>query len=270
MEHLCDCHTHTWYSTDAKCSVGELCGAAFEQGLYAVAITDHFDYLPDGGTDRDYLLRAEERVRELEETRQHWAGRLEVLRGIELGQPHWNVEHSRAMAGSGDFDLVIGSLHDLRPGKSIYRDYDYRSEEVRDAVFRQFFDEARELIYTCDFDTFGHYDYPLRKMEGCGVEPSMARWKDLMLPFLKDLAQSGRALEVNTCGLRRWMRIPGGEQWVLEAFRQFGGRYITVGSDGHYARHIGAGVRETYKVLRQGGFDRVTIYRQRKPVQLSI
>lgn len=269
MEHLCDCHTHTWYSTDAKCSVEELCGAAFEQGLYAVAVTDHFDYLPDGGPDRDFLLRAEDRVRELEEIRQHWAGRLEVLRGIELGQPHWNVAHSRAMAGSGDFDMVIGSIHDLRPGLSIYRDYDFSSEEVRDGMFRQFFEEAREMVRVADFDTFGHCDYPIRKMKGF-VEPTLRRWKEPLLSFLRDLAQSGRALEVNTSGLRGWMGLAGGEQWVLEAFRAYGGRYVTVGSDSHYTRHVGAGVEEAYQLMRKAGFDKVTIYRQRKPVQLSI
>ena len=88
--------------------------------------------------------------------------------------------------------------------------------------------------------------------------------------FLKELAESGRALEVNTVGQRRWMGCVGGEQWVLEAFRQYGGRYVTVGTDAHYARHVGIHVREAYEAMRAAGFDKVTIYRQRKPVQLSI
>ncbi len=270
MIHLTDCHTHSWYSVDGRCNLEELCCAACQRGLFAVAVTDHIDYETDGMTGGDFLLRAEARARELERVKARWADRLEVLRGVEIGQPHWNAEDSRRLANCGDFDLVIGSIHDLRPGKSIYHDYDFSSEEVRDDMFRQFFDEAREMVRVADFDVFGHYDYPLRVM-GCSLtDPSMVRWKDRMLPFLKELAQSGRALEVNTCGLRRWMGVPGGERWVLEAFRQYGGRHVTIGSDGHYARHMGAGVEETCRVLRQGGFDKVTIYRQRKPVQLSI
>ena len=91
-----------------------------------------------------------------------------------------------------------------------------------------------------------------------------------MLPFLRDLAASGIALELNTTGLRRWMKRPAGEGWILQAFRDYGGRRVTIGSDAHHARDVGCGVRETCAILRESGFDSVTIYRKRKPVQLSI
>ena len=269
MIHLTDTHTHTWYSNDAHCNMEEVCRAAWEGGLSAVAITDHFEYKKDGVPSPYYLLRVEGRTAELARVKARWEGRLEVLRGVEIGQPHWNAAHSRAVAASGDYDMVIGSLHDLRPGRSIYTDYDYSKAEVRDEMYRQFFEEAREMVRVADFDTFGHYDYPIRKMEGY-VEPTLTPWKSYALPFLKELAESGRALEVNTVGQRRWMGCVGGEQWVLEAFRQYGGRYVTVGTDAHYARHVGIHVREAYEAMRAAGFDKVTIYRQRKPVQLSI
>ena len=41
MIHLTDTHTHTWYSNDAHCNMEEVCRAAWEGGLSAVAITDH-------------------------------------------------------------------------------------------------------------------------------------------------------------------------------------------------------------------------------------
>ena len=126
------------------------------------------------------------------------------------------------------------------------------------------------MLRTCDFDVFGHYDYPLRKMDTGVVPPNMERWKAQMLPFLRDLAQSGVALELNTTGLRRWMGKPGGEAWILEAFRSFGGRRVTCGSDAHFPRHVGFGAGEVCAILRENGFDKVTIYRQRKPVELSI
>ena len=270
MEHLTDCHTHTWYSGDGRCSVGDLCAAAHAKGLSAVAVTDHFDYAIDGGREPDWDVRAEMRNRELLQMQAHWAERLEVLRGIEIGQPHWNPEDSRKLAGCGDFDLVIGSIHDLRPGKRIYHDYDLSTAEACDALYRQFFDEAREMLRTCDFDVFGHYDYPLRKMEGGVVPPHMERWKEQMLPFLKDLAQSGVALELNTTGSRRWMGKPAGEGWILETFRSFGGRRVTCGSDAHFTRHVGWDAGAVCAILRENGFDKVTIYRQRRPVELSI
>ena len=269
MTHLTDTHIHTWYSNDACSNMEEVCRAAWEGGLSAIAITDHYEFKKGGLPSPYYLLRAEQRTAELARVKARWAGRLEVLRGVEIGQPHWNPEQSRADAGSGDYDMVIGSLHDLRPGVSIYTGYDYSKAEVRDQMYRQFFEEAREMVRVADFDTFGHYDYPIRKMEGY-VEPTLTPWKEYALPFLKELAESGRALEVNTVGHRRWMGVVGGEQWVLEAFRQYGGRYVTVGTDAHHTCDVGAGVKAAYDAMRAAGFDKVTVYRERKPVQLSI
>lgn len=269
MEHLTDCHTHTWYSFDGHCNVDELCAAAADRGLQVLAMTEHLDYDHRNGTAH-YLTRHRRRMAEVQRAKEAWAGRLEVLAGIELGQPHLEPEAARAVACGGGFDLVIGSLHDLRPGKSIYHDFDLTTLEACDELYRQFFDEAREMLRNCDFDVFGHYDYPLRVMGTCMTEPSVARWKAQMLPFLKDLAHSGVALELNTAGLRQWMKRPGGEDWLLEAFRHYGGRRVTIGSDAHYTRDVGTGIREACAILRKNGFDHVTVYRQRKPVALSI
>ena len=38
---LCDMHTHSDNSFDAKSTVDELCQAALDKGLYAIAVTDH-------------------------------------------------------------------------------------------------------------------------------------------------------------------------------------------------------------------------------------
>ena len=38
---ICDMHTHSDNSFDAKSSVDEMCLAAIERGLYALAITAH-------------------------------------------------------------------------------------------------------------------------------------------------------------------------------------------------------------------------------------
>ena len=270
MEHLVDCHTHTWYSSDGRCTVDELCDAAQRNGLAAVAITDHFDYEMDGSCTGYFDRRRAQRVQELARVQEERRGRLEVLRGIEIGQPHWNREGTRRLANCGDFDLVIGSIHDLRPGKSIYHDYDLTSPAGCDRLYEQFFIEAREMVETCDFDVFGHYDYPLRVMGEAGLQPDMRRWEAPMADFLRLLAQSGISLELNTCGLRRWMGCTAGAHWVLETFRKAGGRRVTIGSDAHYTRHVGAGVKETCAILRDCGFDSVTVYRQRKPVELSI
>ena len=44
---LCDLHTHSNNSFDAKNSVDEMCESAIKGGLYAIAITDHCESTVD-------------------------------------------------------------------------------------------------------------------------------------------------------------------------------------------------------------------------------
>lgn len=267
---LCDCHDHSWFSFDGRGSIEEMCAGAHRAGVSIFALTEHYEFEDlDEATDY-YLARQERRLREMKAAKERWNGRVELLCGIEIGQAHTHPEEARALAGCGAFDVVIGSLHGIRPRKDIYRDFTYATMEECDAVYQQYFDEAMELIETGDFDVFGHFDYPLRMMRTCVPEASMLRWKDRMLPFLKALADSGHALEINTSGARRWQGRPGGEQWILEAYRGFGGRRIAVGSDAHRPEDVGTGIEMAYRQLLAGGFDSVTVYRQRRPEQVSI
>ena len=169
-----------------------------------------------------------------------------------------------------DFDVVIGSLHDLRPGRDIYRDLDYSSLEACDAVYAQFFDEAEEMLRVSDIDIFGHYDYPLRMMRACVPEASMRRWRERMKPFLRALAQSGVALELNSSGYRRWQGKPAGENWMLRDYLAAGGRRISVGSDAHKAEHVCSGIPEVYAILRRNGIDSVTVFEKRRARQVKI
>ncbi len=266
---LCDCHDHSWFSFDAVSNIDEMCRGAASAGVRILALTEHYDY-DDRGGERHYGLRHARRMEEMKLAKAAWADRLELLCGIEIGQPHLDPERSRRFVSEGGFDVVIGSLHDLRPGRDLYRDFDYSSLAVCDAVYAQFFDEAEEMLEACDFDVFGHFDYPLRMMEKSVPEGSMLRWKERMLPFLKRLAQSGKALEINTSGVRRWLGRPGGETWLLDAYRQSGGRRISVGSDAHRGRDVGTGIEAAYRQLLRSGFDSVTVYRGRRPEQISI
>lgn len=265
---LCDLHTHTWFSFDGRCNISELCGAALRQGAGILAVTEHYDYDSHGG-ELHYQMRQQQRLSEMARAKARFAP-MELLCGIELGQPHLWPEKTSAFLAANDFDVVIGSLHDLRPEKDIYRAFDYDTLEQCDAVYRQFFDEAEEILRVCNIDIFGHYDYPLRLMREVVPEASMLRWRDRMKPFLRALAQSGVALELNSSGYRRWQGRPAGEDWLLQDYLAAGGKRITVGSDTHIASHVCSGIPEVYALLRRNGFSSVTVFEKRKPRQVSI
>ena len=266
---LCDLHTHTWFSFDGRCALDELCGAAMLRGAGVLAVTEHYDFDERGGTAH-YDARESQRLREMAAARERYAPKMELLCGIELGQPHLWPDKTAAFLARNDFDTVIGSLHDLREGRDIYNDLDYSSPEACDAVYAQFFDEAEEMLRVCDIDVFGHYDYPLRMMRSCVPEASMLRWRERMKVFLRKLARSGVALELNSSGYRRWQGKPAGEDWLLQDYREAGGTRVSVGSDAHKAEHVCSGIPQAYAILRRNGFDSVTVFERRKPRQVNI
>ena len=45
---------------------------------------------------------------------------------------------------------------------------------------------------------------------------------------------------------------------------------MTVGSDAHYAKDIGAGVNVGMEIAQRSGFDCVTLFQNRQPVQIPI
>jgi histidinol-phosphatase (PHP family) len=58
--------------------------------------------------------------------------------------------------------------------------------------------------------------------------------------------------------------------WVLEAYKAYGGQYITMGSDAHRIEHVARGFDWAADMIRQAGFDRITYFEQRKPKFIKI
>ena len=83
-------------------------------------------------------------------------------------------------------------------------------------------------------------------------------------------AETGKALEINTAGLRQPIGKTSPELETVKRFRALGGKYVTYGSDAHYAEHIGAGLDTAYDMMREAGFTHFTFFQQRTPLQMPI
>ena len=144
------------------------------------------------------------------------------------------------------------------------------SAEEIDDVFRQHFLSMQALAAYGGFDTLAHLDYPIRKLRGKIPNTSMLAYRDLIEPVLELLVQKNIALEINTRGTYDWQNRVGPEDWVLERYRELGGKYVTIGSDAHVTKYVGAGFTEAAAALKRTGFDSYTIYKDRCPVQIPL
>lgn len=263
-----DCHVHSSNSFDGQSSVAEHCEKAVSLGLDVIAITDHFE---TGYVIDPLQSDIENQRRSLEDVRAQVGkhGGLKVLAGVELGQPTFDTDVAGRVAGEMEFDFVLASVHFLRDGRDFYY-LDYHRTDPYE-VYELYLKELLETVRWGGFDSLAHMTYPLRYIiMRDGVDFDEQRFEGMYEKILSALADGGKALEINTSGAMK----PGGftlpQEWAVRRFRELGGRYVTLGSDSHRADRLGTGIQRGAEIARRAGFDCVTVFERRQPVELRL
>jgi histidinol-phosphatase (PHP family) len=234
-------------------------------GLPAVAFTEHADYTawtvvagelddhehlrafvtPDGSLappalDHEGYLGCVQRCRD------KFPG-LRIISGVELGEPHWHSGVVASLLKAGEFDRVLGSLHCL-PFEARFSEPPnmYRRRPAAEVV-REYLAEIPRLIDGSDvFAVLAHIDYAVRSWPAHAGPFEPQAFEDEFRHALRVLADSGRALEVNTRG-QVYPEIIG---W----WREEGGKAITFGSDAHDPTALAFGFSEAVDMVETHGF----------------
>lgn len=261
-----DCHNHSHCSPDGDHSVSAMLARARELGLYAWTLTDHCECQKFESRYRDRVRRAWEEMAGVE------AAGLRFCRGIELGQPLEDLAAAQEALGGRDYDFVIGSLHNLRDKPDFYyMDAANMDPEELHGLLDAYWDEILAMIAWGGFDSLGHLTYPLRYIQGeHGVPVDMSRHAGKLDQVFQALVQAGKALEVNTSGLRQKLGEAMPNLSLLKRYHELGGRLVTLGSDAHCAEDLGRGIDEGMELLKAAGFTEFAIYEKRRPVMLPL
>ncbi len=263
---LGDVHTHSRCSPDGTYSMAEMARAAADSGVTHLCLTDHCDLLDLNGTFTPHY-DWEPCRRDFHSALRELPAGLELHRGVELGEAYEDPQTARAiLAAQPELDFVIGSVHNFHTmmDKQDFYNADYQDDAMCHAALDDYLSSLALLAELDDcYDTLAHILYPLRYMHRAGREVSLSQrdYPERLEVILSKVAQSGKALEVNT-----W-RGRTVEEWepLLRLFKSLGGEYVTVGSDSHDLDHIGAGVRAAYDLLRRCGYRYTAVYEGRKP-----
>ena len=266
-KNLIDLHLHSLNSDDGFDPVMKILSAGYDCGLVAASITDHCEcqrYRRDGF---DRFIR--QSFADTLEARENFAGKMKVLLGMELGQAMQDLTAAEDALGANDYDFVIGSLHNVK-GEADFWCVDYKTKDAA-KLLHVYYDEMLELIEWGKFDTLAHINYPLRYIIGVEhIELNLNEYATQIDNVLSALAKSGKALEVNTSGLRQPYGRLLPDVDIITRFRELGGKYVTIGSDAHHDYDVGKGIVEGFEAIKQSGFDCVTYFENRKPVELII
>jgi len=265
-----DAHVHSEWSwdtggpaSDARGTMRRACQRAARIGLPGLVFTEHLDvdrwlagpsdfppsnrrHIGADGFLVPPLLDVDGYVAAVERCRRDFP-ELRILTGVELGQPHLFEQAAGEVVDLHRFDRVNGSLHTLPIGADRAEPVTlYRLWSPDDVVLSYLAEVPRMVAGSRDFEVFTHIDYAIRSWPSERIGPfDPGRFEEAFRDAMRVIAESGRALEMNT--RRLWPWIP---QW----WKEEGGRAVSFGSDAHVPQAVADGFHEATAMLEHFGF----------------
>ena len=254
----CSVHTHSTFC-DGKNTMAEMAAAACAAGVkhYGFSGHVHSPAPADVGVCMDRDLTAYRT--EAERLRQAYAGRMEILPGIE-----WDLCSDMPVPDWAWY--WIGSVHNLyddRTGQ--YYTVDWRPEMLmacRDEVFGgdmyalvEGYFAAVARVAEEKPDILGHIDL-ITKLngDGCLFDEADCRYRAAVLAALHAADPTATLLEINTGAVSRgYRKTPYPAPFLLEEWRRMGGQVI-VTADTHSARTILYGYRDAIELAKSAGY----------------
>lgn len=268
-KNIVDLHVHTDNSFDGNHSATFFCEKAEFMDLRAVAFTDHCEVDQFRG-DPAYEKRIFQAFFEVSKVRSAFRGKILILNGIEFGQPAFDTETADRILSTHDYDMVLGSVHNLRGGEDFYFMENLTLKEA-EKLLEEYFNALIELLEWGNFDVLAHLTYPLRYFYSkSNLTIDLSKFKDQIDEILLLTAKSGKALEINTAALRQPLNKLSPEVDIVKRFKELGGKYVSVGSDAHYAEHLAADIDMAYSCALEAGFDSITFFQKRTPIEMKI
>lgn len=233
-----DYHVHTTYSPDGHATLREQFAAAQAAGLEEICITDHLD-IKYCNHAYDKIIPYEDYFKVIEALRADFPG-LSIRRGIEAGEHPLSTKETLDVVKAHDFDYVLLSQH-MIDGGDPYNYDEFMAGRTPEEAYRRYAECVWESINRFDdYDCLAHFGYCSKfAPHKPGLRPfDRAYAPDVVDAVLKKLAQDGKALEINTSGLKNGgtATIPGPD--IVKRFNELGGEFVMFGSDAHYTEYV--------------------------------
>jgi histidinol-phosphatase (PHP family) len=227
---MIDTHMHTEFSLDSQMKLQQGIKHARKLDI-GMTITEHLDL--NYPTGADFTFDIDKYFNDYGKYRDS-----NLMLGIEIGMQLNCLEENREIVNKYPFDYIIGSIH-VAKGQDIYYSKFYEGKTKKKA-FEQYFSSMFECLKKYDFiDSLGHIDYISRYATFSDKEIHYHEFNEYINEILKVIIQDEKVIELNT------RRLNNKEAYnnlinIYKAYKQIGGKYVTIGSDAHNAEDIGA------------------------------
>ncbi len=261
-----DFHIHSDSSHDGQASVSAICDAAAEAGLTHIAVTDHVEMVDFNRYGCE--AAAARSAMEVAAAQKQLPAGLRLFFGVELGCPLFDLPKTDALLNTYDYDFVLASQHQLGADPDFYY-LDFAQLDIGKTLDR-YFEAVLALCEWGRFHALAHLTYPMRYISLELRPDGYGRWQKVIDEILRVMARDGLALEVNTGGLRKPVRLTSPDLPLIRRFYELGGEYVTIGSDAHRLCELGSGLQEGLRLIREAGFDRITYFEKGRAVSVPL
>lgn len=264
MAIICDQHMHSTFSGDAKSPMEDMIISAIDKGLKQICFTEHqdlcFPYLP--GEEGMFDLNTDAYLYELLVLRAKYEDKIKVCFGVELGMQLEAVRENAIYAKSHEFDMIIASLHVVDGIDPYYPQY-YEGKTEEEAYGLYFTRIYENLLRFENFDVLGHLDYIVRYGANMDKNYKYDIYSQTIDKILGFIIEHGKALEINTAGLRKGTKDVHPTIDILKKYKEMGGELITIGSDAHNKDDVAADFDRAEAALMECGFKYYSMYENR-------
>lgn len=260
-----DLHTHHVRCGHANGTIRDYIEAGISAGLQVIGISDHTPYFgreeeqafPKIAMAKSELVNYVEEVLSL---KKEYAGKIDVLLGIESDFFPEFAGVYRETLSKYPFDYIIGSVHSTG-GVSIFNKNRWKkhNEKERIEVKETYYDLIRQSAKSGMFQILGHID----AMKGNYPDFSKIPAEKAIDDTLQAIAEEQIAIEINTSGKTK---LSGGwypSDEILERAHHYG-VYVTFGSDAHKPERVGDEWEEVRDKLKEIGFKSWVYYKQKE------
>ena len=247
---LFDSHSHTKFSADSQMLATDAIARAESLNL-GIVFTEHFDYDLKG----NFKFNPAEYMTEYKNFRGD-----KVRLGVEVGFTKNARTINKNFVASADFDQVIGSIHMLDGEDIFVKEFFDGKDKI--SVYTNYFNVMAQEAAVNDFDVLGHIDYICRAATFDDTSMDYDRFKAEIDKVLKIVVEREKVLELNTRRLiskNIFMELKP----VYESYKNFGGKFVTIGSDAHRAEVVGDHFDEAKNFIDEIGLT-VVNFKQRK------
>lgn len=257
--HLADYHLHTNHSFDSTQTLMDVCNKAVEMSLKEIAITDHFSVIEGRGSYG--FMNKEKYLKDIELHKDLFKDKLIIKKGLEICEPHLNEDDIEKEIVNMNLDFILGSIHNI-DGKGMNT---FAEDLTGNILYERYFQEILNLSKSKHVDVIAHMDFIKRyAFSKCGL-CDVKKNEGLLREVFKSIISTGKGIEINTSGLRSACNeaLPGID--ILKLYKECGGEIITVGSDAHFTKDVGYGIKESYEILRELGYKYTFTFKNRQP-----